>query len=997
MVEKVLARPITFFMLFIAITIIGVIALLRIPIELMPNTSYGEISIIYSIRGGIPPDKVEHFVIKPVEEAVGGVSNLKDILSIAKEGRATIVLMFGAATNMDISVMEVREKLALIKDQLPQEVERPIVAQYEQEDIPILIFGITSPVRTPEDIRKIIDASIKDKIARVEGVANVDVFGGRERKIIVEVMPEKLKAYSMPMSSIINSLNMANVSLLAGDVAEADNLYTIKTSGRFENISEIENLGIQVSDEGSIIRLRDVAKIKDSFLEPENLSRLNENQNVTIYVQKETLASTVEVNKNVIEKVNELRKVLPQDLIITLVKDDAVYINKSLNSMKESLVIGGLLATAILMLFFKNIRLTVIVFFTIPLSVFITLTLLYFNKMKLNVMTIGGLALGVGMLLDNTIVVIENIFRIRETTENISKFDAIIIGATQIILPIVASTLTTIIVFLPFIFLSGDIKQMQGGMAITITYSLVASLFVALTLIPLLFSRLNIKALPKNEEEKIPVYYEKLLRFTLRFRVPSMLLALVLFALSVVIFTKIDMNLFEAEEETKFTVHVELPTGAKLDVSDEKVKIVEAILKRMPEVQTVSSKIEKWSSKIFVDLVPQKDREKTKAEIMEELRPKFKEIQPAFIYFKESQELAAKEVFIEIYGHSYEKIKEMAMTIGGQMKAIEDITDVKIRMREGRPEKLVYFNRDKLATYGLNVKEVANVLHARLRGLVATRYHEEGKEIETIVRQDIDTVKDFTDLYGMALFTPHKEFIQLAQVAEFTDDKGPSEIWRKNKRRMVQVSGTRNRLSLEKAVKQIVENLREVKVDEDYFWEVGGEYEIMMRNKSELMMALALTIILVYLVLASLFESYIQPVIIMISVPLAMIGVVISLKATKSTVTTGVIMGIIMLAGIVVNNSIILIDRINGMRESGEEVFKCVVDGCKQRLRPIFMTVSTTILGLLPLAIKGGEGSALWKPLAITVIGGLMSSTILVLFIVPCAYLIFEYFSFKRR
>jgi HAE1 family hydrophobic/amphiphilic exporter-1 len=975
-------------MLFVGIIILGVISLFRMPLELMPNTSFGEVSVIYEVRGGIPPDKIEKFVVKPVEDAVGGINNLKDVISISKDGRATIVLKFRANTDMDVAVMEVREKLAQVRHVLPKEVERPIVAQYEQEDIPVLVLGVTSHTRTTEEIRKIVDDDIKERLSRVEGIANVEVFGGRERKVIIEVIPEMLRAHSLSMAKVIGALNKANVSLLAGDVEGEESSFAIKTSGRFETIEDIENLGVGVSRQGSIIRLKDIGLVKDSYLEAENISRLNESNNVTIYIQKETLASTVKVSEDVAEEVSKLKQTLSaRDLIISTIKDDADYIKKALNSMKFSLVLGALLASLILIVFLKNVRVTSIIFLSIPVSIFLAVTLLFFSRITLNVMTIGGLALGVGMLLDNSIVVIENIFKTKQSSN--PGEDSIVEGAGQVLVPIVAGTLTTVVVFLPLVFLSAEIKHLQSDMALAITFSLVASLFVSLSLIPILFHRLKIS--PQLNEERpsfLTGSYKRTLQSILRFRHFYTGLALSLFAAAVLIFIRIDMNLFEAQEENKFTINVELPTGAKLEVSDEKVKQVESLLTELKEVKTVSSKIEKWSSKVYVTLHPASKRKRTKEEIKAALRPKFKVIQPAFIYFQESQEMAAKEVFVELYGQDYDVLKELAMTVGGYVKGIPRMEDVKIRMREGRPEKQVILDRKKVALNGLNISYIAENLHARLRGLVATRYHEKAKEIETIVRQLKDSITDFTHLYRIEFMNLLGTWTRLSQVAEFIEGKAPSEIWRKNKKRMVQVSGSRNKISLGRAVHEINRVLKSAKFPVDYFYEIGGDYEIMVKSKKELTLALVMTVVLVYLVLASMFESYLQPFIIMISVPLSFIGVVTALKIAKLPVSVGVIMGIIMLAGIVVNNAIIMVDRINSLKSEGRVDY--IVAGCIQRLRPILMTSITTILGLLPLALKGGEGSGLWRPLSVTVIGGLLSSTFLVLFIVPCIYGIYR-------
>ncbi|MFC2061839.1 efflux RND transporter permease subunit [Elusimicrobiota bacterium] len=986
--RKVLARPITFSMIFVAIVVVGIISLLKLPVQLMPNTSFGEISIIYQVRGGIPPDKIENFVARPVEEAIGGVDNLKDIISISEEGRATIVMKFTGEADMNVAVMEVREKIAQIKHVLPREVERPIVAQYEQEDIPILIIGVTAEDKSAEEVRKVVDSEIKELLFRVEGVANVDVYGGRERKIMVDFLPTKLEGYNLSVTDIINTLNRANVSLIAGDIGEDTQLcsHKLKTTGRFESIEEIRNLGIAVSDQGSIVRFRDIAVVSDSFMEPSNISRLDDENNVTIYIQKETMASTVRVCESIIEQIEKIRIAAPDNFNFSIIKNDAVFINKAINSMKESLIIGSVLAAAVLLIFLHEFRLTFIIFLSIPISVFIAITMMYFFKVSLNVMTLGGLALGVGMLMDNSIVVIENIFR-RSQGGQCNK-ETVIEGSTQVIIPIIGGTLTTIIVFLPIIFLSEEIKKLQGDMAMTITFSLVASLFVSLTLIPLLFAKFVSHVTLKEKKEAMAFYYGYFLQIILKYRFITVASVFAVFSAAIIYFAGIDMNLYETQEENKFTINVELPTGAKIEASDERVAKVEALLAAVPEVETVSSKIEKWSSKIYVTLTPKKKRKRTKEEIKDSLRPHFKQVQPAFIYFKESQEMASKEVFVELYGRSFKVLKELAMNVGGAIKGIKDLEDVKLRMREGRPEKLIMLDRRKVALAGLNIADLAQNLHARLRGLIATRYHERAQEIEVITKQIKESLTDFKDVYNIKIKTPAENYVKLIQLAEVEDQKGPSEIWRKNKVRMVQVSASRREVSLEKAVELIKKALTKVKFPEKCFYEIGGDYEMLVKSKKELYLALIMTTVMVFLVLGSIFESYYQPIIIMVSVPLSFIGVAAALLITRSKVSIGVIMGVIMLTGIVVNNAIILVDRINSM-DPAIPFIKRIMEGCQQRLRPIFMTVSTTILGLLPLAIRGGEGSGLWKPLSITVIGGLISSTVLVLFIVPCIYMIF--------
>ncbi len=987
MIDKILSRPVTIVMCTLAVVVIGFIALVNLPLELMPSATFGEISIIYEIRGGVPPDKIENFVVKHVEDAVGDIDNLRDILSISKEGRAIIVLQFAPGSDMDAASIDVRERIAQIRDRLPSEVERPIIAHYQQDDVPIFVLGVTDPEKTAEEIREIVDDTVTRRIERIPGVANVDVFGGRERKIMIEVMPNRLVAFNLSMADVINALNRANVSAVAGETQELEEDYQIIATGRFDSVDDIANMGIAVTERGSIVRLTDIALIEDSFLDPDSLSRLNLQSNVAMYIQKETLARTVTVANAILEELELIREEVPEGMMFSVLKNDAEFIQDALDAMQISLILGAFLAAGVLIIFLKNILLTLIIFISIPVSVLLAMTLLYFNNVTLNVMTLGGLALGVGMLLDNSIVVIENIYRCYREKGSIRE--SVGSGVSEVFLPIMAGTVTTIIVFLPIIFLSATLRRLQGDMALAIMFSLLASLFASLTLVPFLY--LNLGAKPAGGARVSGLYgvYQSCINRVLGFRLYFTGGVVVLFAASMIIFSNISMNLFETQEENKFTVHVELPTGANLDSSDEKVQLVENILNDLPEVKTISTRIEKWSSRLYVTLTDYRLRRRSKEEIMEYLRPKFEDIQPAFIYFQEAQEMAQSEVFIELYGYNYDILRELAMEVGGRMRAVEGLEDVKIRMREGRPVKAIVPDRRLAKLAGLSISDISQNMHARLRGLIATRFHEEAREIEVIVKQHSPTISEFEQMYRALLMSPYRYYVQLNQLAEFVDTEGPSEIWRKNKQRMVQVSATRSRISLERAVERIRENLRDMHFPDRYFYSVGGDYETMVESRRELFGALILTIILVYLVLGSMFESYFQPFIIMVAVPMSFIGVVAALLLSKSTISVGVIMGVIMLAGIVVNNSIMLVDRINSLR-THMTVKEAVMTGANQRLRPIIMTTITTILGLVPLALAGGEGSGLWRPLSLTVIGGLLSSTFLVLFGVPCIYLLLE-------
>ncbi|MDA7857861.1 efflux RND transporter permease subunit [bacterium] len=1051
-------KPIAILMLFIGVVIIGAAALMKLPVELMPNASFGNITIYVGVRGGMPPTEIENLVTRPIEEAVGTVSHLQSIQSTSKKDRSIVALIFEPGTDMDFAALEVREHFAKVKNKLPKEIEKPIIAKYEETDVPVMILALTSQKHTPEMLRKIVDQRLKEVISRVNGVANVDVGGGRERKILVDVNQARIQAYGLPIRKLISILELSNLNLLSGEVERTKDKYFVRTMGEFKNIQDIKNIGLMVTPSGSILRLKDVATVKDSYLDPDSIARLDARPTVSLYIQRETTANIVKVAESIEKAVEEFKKKLPRGINIKIVSNQAVFVKEAISTVKNSLLHGAILSTLILFLFLRDWRSTLSVILVIPISVMITFALMYFQKITLNIMTLSGLALGIGMLVDNSIVVLENIFKHREEVMRKMRLKFIrnknnpihnvgagvparpdgrpqraaptpevttaTNGAREMVLAIIAATITTIVVFIPITFINKQVKILYSGLALTVTFSLLASLFVSLSLVPLLTSRIKIKlpgrkgqlfkiqflhmllykikSLLKRVFSFLPhnpkLFYRRAVGYGLRRRYIFILGVLILFGIALLLFTKLDKEFMGTAEQNEFTIFVELPSGTKLEISSQVVGEVEKRLKELPEIKditkSVQSRIEGWSSKVYVKLAPKTERSRTVQDIIDFLRPELKDIgrvYDSFVYFSEPE--SSKEITLDIYGYDYKVLRDLANKIGGRIGGIPGLSDVKLRYRPGQPELRLKIDKQKAALFGFSVKDIAETIHAQVRGLRATRFHTESGEVETIARLDKKDRVTFDDLKKLTLVTRSGEQIYLEQMAEFDFGLAPSEIWRKDKSRMIQVSANRGKLALGKVVEMIKEKIGGMQFPKDYFYEFGGDYVQMVQSEKEFKFAIAIMVILVFMVLASLFESYWQPLIIMATVPLAAIGAVVALFITKTPVTMGVFIGMIMLGGIVVNNAIVLIDRINFLRRNKKgfiSLVKSIIGAGQDRLRPIFMTTLTTVLGLFPMAMDKSEGSDLWSPLAITVIGGLLSSTILTLIIVPGFYMIFE-------
>ncbi|MBN1354245.1 MAG: efflux RND transporter permease subunit, partial [Candidatus Omnitrophica bacterium] len=804
----------------------------------------------------------------------------------------------------------------------------------------------------------------------------------------------------------------------------------------FATIDDIKNIGVSVNPDGSIVRLKDIAEIKDSYLEPIGYARINVRPVVSLYIQKESTGNTIKIADDIKREIDRVRNIVPKDVKIVITSNQADFIKKSMNNLKDSLLKGAVLIMLVLAIFLgkiksknmiyiiillvgtiflppkllyfvlfvfivvfmasKSLRSIMIVTASIPISVVITFGLMelcniFFSRsinLTLNFITMFGLALGVGMLVDNSIVVFENI--LKKIENGYEKIEAASSGASEMNLVIIASTLTTIIVFLPMIFVGKEMKLLYGGVAWTVTFSLVVSLFVALTVVPLFSSRATIV---KGNTRILEPFYriqKKALIFILRKRFIALTVMFLLFIGALFLSKTLGREFVGTTEQNKFTIFIEMPTGAKLDVNDATVRRVEDTLKEVPEIKTFTARVESWSSKVYVELVPVNKRKRTSAEIIESIRPKVTRIKPAFIYFEEQQEVGTKEIILDLFGFDYDVLRELAISIATRLGSIPNFTDVKIRMREGRPELGLGIDKHKAAEFDLSVSDIATMVHGQVRGLRATQFHTGKGEVETITRLEERYRRTFKDIHKLVLVTEDGKKILIDQIADFKYGLGPSEIWRKNKSRMVQVSANVGDIPLSKAVERIQETLKDIRFPENYFYKIGGNYPSMVKSQKEFAIIIWVILALIYIVLASLFESYYQPFIIMGTVLLASIGAILALYLSKTAVGMGALIGMMMLAGIVVNNGIILVDHINFLRKPRTGLFRVVIQSARDRLRPVVMTTATTIMGLLPMAIDKSEGANLWNPLAITVIGGLLFSTPLTLLLVPAIYTVFE-------
>ncbi|MDR2425818.1 MAG: efflux RND transporter permease subunit [Endomicrobium sp.] len=981
-------KPVTTLMIVLALIMFSGIMLVRIPVELNPNTQTGMVSVITRLRGGIASSEVEKYVTRPLEEVFSELSGLKEMVSSSKESESNIMMAFHYGVDTDFIVIDVREKLSMVRHLLPKETEKPIIAKFEQSDAPIMIISLSSEKHSPEQLREVAEEQIKEKIMRVSGVANIEIGGGRERKLLIEIDNAKLLAYRLPILEVVQKINLSNISISAGEIDEKSKNYIIRATGEYNNISEIKNTGIAITDSGSIIRIRDIATVKDSYYEPTSFARLNANDVVSLYIQKESTANTISTAKEALVVIKQLEETLDENIVISVVKNDAEYITKAIYSLCESLIVGAILLAGILFLFMRNIRNIIIVGTTLPLSLFMSVLMMYFTQQTFNVMTLSGLAMGMANVMDNAIVVIENISFHHHRKTYKTKEELVVKGTAELWQPMFASTVTTIVVFFPLVFLEPEIRQLYMPFGLTITFALIASLISTMIFVPPQIFRWqnNFELEFQSWYMKIRYIYGKLLKFVFRRQTYVWLFVFVLFLVSLKILKSRDSEFLDAGDVNTFRIGIQFPPATRIEVSNEIVKKMEKhLLSFRDDVERVSSKVEKLHT--FVEVKVYKNAEYFK----EEFRKYFGEYTPAFVYYQDSNSDSAKEIYVDFYGQDYDTLKQLAFSSSGRLQQVKGLTDVKIRMREDEPEINLFVDNDRLAVFGLTAYYFGNTLHCQIRGLIATQYRTEGKQIETIARLVPGSVRNVNDVLFLSIINPKKDIVRVGQVAEAKEIKSTQEIWHKNKKRFIQISANRNKVGLTTAARGITTALKGVAFPRDYSFNISGDYEKTVKNQGAFMLAIALTVILIFFVLASIFESYKQPFLIMFSLPLSLIGVAFSLWIFKKSISLGVWIGIMILFGSIVYGSIIIVDKINQRRHGRKNIIRVIFESCKERLRPELITFLMKTIGLLPMVLSRDEAASMWRSLGLTVLCGTITGTMLTLLIIPTAYYLMEH------
>ena len=1000
-------RAVAATMMVLIVIVLGVTSFLKIPIDLLPDLTFPVAGVITEYEG-VGPEEIENSLTKLVEGAGSRVDGVKKIRSVSERGMSIVILEFDWGTNMDLAVQSVREELDQIPDfMFPDDADKPRIVRYDPSDIPLMGVGVSGGGNNAIQLERITKDYIEDPITGVEGVASVMVFGGAPREILVAVDQEKLAAAGISLDAVVDRLRGENLNLSIGNLKEGYKDYLVRALGEFESISEIENVVLGVN-KGNAIRLRDVAGVYDTHKEDSVVARDNLQPTAMMMVIKRSGANTVEVSRRVWKKLEELKPHLPPGVELIKNFDTADFINRAIGDVWENLLWGGLLAVIVLFLFLRHIRPVLIIAIAIPTSLLAAFLPMYFTGMTINMISLGGLALAVGMVVDNSIVVIENIFR-RMQEKGEDRLTAAKNGASEVGVAITASTLTTVAVFVPIVFTSGLAARIFRDLALTVTFALLSALFVAVTLVPMMASKLL--SMAESGEGggglfvRVRNRYKRLITWVLDHKLITIGIANVIWITSIYIVIIMGKEFMPMANDETFMIEIELPRGTRIEETDRVAMRVEELLLDTPEVKaehvvighSSSSDTEDSKGAFFiVNLVDQSERTRTVEEVDQDIRRRVLQV-PGIVKYNfvnlQSRSMGGsggKPIEVKIFGKDLGVLSELSQEAARRMNEIEGLVDVEETFTFGSPELQIRFDRERMAQLSLETSRVARLMETAVKGKVASRFRQMGEEFDIRVRLSEKDRDSFHDLSALTLTTPAGAHIRLGDVAGVEVGSGPVRIFRDDQKRSVSILANRLGRDLNSVVVDIKSSLSGMSLPMGYYIEHGGSYEDMRESQLQLALAFLLGALLVYMIIAAEFDSLIHPLTIMLSVPFAFTGSIWALYLAGITLSVNSAIGIIMLAGIIVNNGIVLIHYVNQLRDEGMEIKEALVEAGATRLRPILMTTATTILALVPMAVMGGSGSEMRRPLAISLIGGLAFGSVLTLILIPTAYYIYD-------
>jgi HAE1 family hydrophobic/amphiphilic exporter-1 len=1015
-------RPVAVAMLTLAAVFLGGISFVRLPIDLLPSIAYPRL-VVHTRYPDVGPTEVERFVTEPIEQAVGRVPGVERVESVSREGVSLVTLRFAWGTDMDFAALNVREQLDNIRDNLPELAARPTVLRTDPNAEPIMAVSTTG--RDLASVKDLAENVFKRRLEQIDGIAEAALTGGLEREIHVEVDPRLLETFGITVGSVADALDAANQSAPGGTVRRGRYRYALRTLGEFQTVEEIGRVPVGQGQRGLIL-LQDVAVVEDGFKDRESVARYQRSEAVGLLLFKESGANTVRVTEEVERVLDQLHAQYP-DITIAVATAQAGFITDAISNVVQALVFGGILAFLVLFLFLHDPRYPVAIALAIPISVIVTFALLDLADVSLNIMSLGGLALGVGMLVDNSIVVLENIFRHREM--GVEPREAAARGAEEVQMAVTASTLTTVAVFAPIVYVEGVAGELFGDLSIAVASALLASLVVALTLLPAMAARWGhapvahgrvvrwiraVATAPARAVGRLAAplltafdrrfavfaeWYHRLLERALVNRGRVAAVAGGALAVGLLLGAAMERSVLPDVEQGEFTVHLTLPRGTPLEETEAAAARIEEAAAADPAVAAVFSRVGRQAAVAGVE-----DEESglntARLEIrlaegahtpgvVEGLRGRLTGVPPDALAVETGTATALgrllggedADIVIRARGDDLDQLRGYTRLALEHLGAVPVLTNVRLRTEEGQPEVRVEVNRERAAAYGIEPRRIAETVERYMRGAVATEYVDFDEKVPVMVRLPEEQRRSLGTLHTLQI-----NGIPLRELVTLHEESGPGEVRRRDQARVMEIFADVSEGGLDPALVAARDAMRRVPAPRGVRYELGGANEERARSFRDLAFAFGLALLLVYMILAAQFESVVHPFTILLAVPLSTVGATVTLFVAGGGLNTMSLIGAVILVGIVVNDAIVKVEFINQLRAGGMPLREAILEAGRKRLRPILMTTVTTVLGLLPMALGVGRGADLRQPLALVVIGGLTSATALTLIVIPVAY-----------
>lgn len=1005
-------RPVFTTMLVMLLVVFGLGAYPSLGIDLNPDVDFPLVNVSVSY-GGTSPEEMESLVTKPIEDAVSSLSGIKNLTSVTKEGTSQTTIEFEFGTDPKLAANEVREKVAAVRKRLPDQIDEPTIQRFDIGAAPVLYFSMLSNTRSPGEIRKLAVDVVKDELQRIDGVADVSITGATDREIQVQVDSKKLATYKISMQQILDAVNTQNLNAPGGNITEKGTKLTVRTVGKYKSVDDIKNV-IVANQEGRLIKLSDVANVVDSFGEQRSLVRTNGVPSVMVAVQKQSGTNTVDVAERAKQAMDKVQTLLPPDVTVSVTRDSAVYIKSSVDDVMMSMFFGGFLAIVITFLFLQNTRATIIGAIAIPASVIATFFLLKTMHFTLNNMSLMGLSLAVGILIDDAIVVIENIYRHMEAGK--SALEAAREGTAEIALAVMATTLSILAVFVPVGSMGGIVGQYFKQFGLTVAFAVAFSLFVAFTLTPTL-SAYWLK--PTHEKQVFHGWrkklqsgldyfensflatqatYKNILVWALGHPKKVIAIAVLSLLLTGLLLPFIGTEFQPTYDSGEFSIAMTAPAGTSFEKMQVLVVPIEKQVNAIPELEsavlTVSPGGQANKATIGVKLVATDRRSRSMDKIMDELRMKFRNFGELKVAVQTSQGMGrgdARPVQVALRGPNLEVLTHTAQELAAKIKEIPGTADVDISSEQSSPEVQVVLNSVRVSDAGLDATVVANTVQAAFLGINTRNKYNAGDkdyniniQLEALNRQSID------DVSNLQIVSKSGNFIRLGDVADIKLSSGPTEIDRDLRQREVIVYSNVVGVSSGDIINKVKVMMPEMNLPLGYSYKFVGQAQTMQDSFAEIGKSLGLAVILIYMVLAAQFESFIHPLTIMLSLPFSLIGAILGLLIAGQTMNIMSLIGVIMLMGLVTKNAILLVDYTNQLRETGKEITEALLEAGSVRLRPILMTTAAMIFGMMPIALGVGAGAELRQSMGVVLVGGLITSTMLTLVVVPAVYLMID-------